>query len=175
MERQVIIVGDEQRVKQAPRAASPERLWFMAAVLGVLFVAASAVDVAIGLWPADWSLPVGRFAAVSASASALPLLSVGAALICVSGLMTMSRSRLLVGGGLSALVVLAILVALVVLAGSWGGTIGSVVEAAKQDARDRMLRSTVFLSLFGIVFGFCAGTALSAAGKASTPVENTPR
>ncbi len=171
VEPKIIIGGEEQRPRAERRVAAPERVWLLAAVLGGLFVVASLIDVGIGLVPVDWSLPIGRFSGVSAAAAALPMLTVGAALLCVSGLMTGSGTRLRLGGVLSALLFLAVVVGLVVMAGSWDGAIASIVEAGKQEARDRLLRASVFMTLFGVALGFCSVLSLRGVAKMSPSVE----
>lgn len=152
MPQQVLIVGDDGKSRKAEAQRPLKGLATIAVTTGLVFAAASILDLVLGLALVDWSNPVARFTAVTSAGAALPMLAVGVVTITIVAILTRSQPWARVMMAVAALLILLIAVALFMAAGAYDDTIAAAPEATRRTVRDALIRAFVFGGTFAVAF-----------------------
>lgn len=152
MPQQVLIVGEDGKSRKAEAQRPIRGLATVAVTTGLVFTAASILDLVLGLALVDWGNPVAQFTAVTSAGAALPMLAVGVVMLTVVAILRRSRPWALVMMAVAALLLVLIAVALFMAVGAYDDTLAAAAEATRRTVRDALIRAFVFGGTFAVAF-----------------------
>ena len=162
-----LIVGKERADVRFGREDADAALKVLGG-FGVLFVLVSAIDILLALVPANLSEPDARFAALGATAGALPLLAVGVLAFEIAALGRGSRLGTRVAVGLTLLMTVLTVGALILFVMSHGATKTAAPTDLVELVTATFRRGLASFLFFGTAFAMGCLTAVRTLRPRST-------
>ena len=145
------VIWDDARSEEpqrAPSTSGPASFWTVIAVTGLAIGLIGWADVALLWWPLGFGSPAWEFGVISATFDALPLATVGLALVVIGALATGRRRVARVLAVLCAIGALK----LIAIFGIYLLDIPMALEAAGELGHSAMLRSIAKTSIFALIY-----------------------
>ncbi len=159
----VVLGAKEERVKRW--VPQPEVGWTALRLLGVMFVAAGGIDLALLWYPARFGVPEFEFATISSFVAGFPVLTMGVVALATAAIGTGSRGWLFTVG-LFAILMVAILAVLAVI---YATTVPLALRVAdftvRTGIKKSIVKTGVQFATYGLGYLALGWTALKATRK----------